>query len=182
VGDRGAIEWCDSAWWQGLIDAAIGGPDPVISNLRITLAHEELSRALHEVTGEASGANLHTWAVWGSKKAGRTIRREDVPLLRHGGPAIARRLLGRAADHIFGGNVTVLDDIGRKTARFVSTFIEPRDRTKRRLNEFPKLSDRMNYIVDLFRSRPSDPNLFSPPFSAPQRDSILIGVRPAGPL
>ena len=75
-----ARHWGDDVWWQAYIDAAVSGGDPVICNLRITLAHQELSLALRQVTGLGSGANFHTWAVWGSKTAGRTIRREDLPL------------------------------------------------------------------------------------------------------
>ncbi len=117
--DRRA-HWHDPGWWDEGIDAAVREPDPVLRNLRITLAHQELSLALREVTGEAAAANFHTWAVWGSKKAGRTIRQEDLPWLRRvpGG----RRSLDVASQRILGGNVTVLDDIGRETARFVCAY------------------------------------------------------------
>jgi hypothetical protein len=71
--------WVDPTWWDDLIHTAITTPDPTLCNLRITLAHYELSVALRAVLGEDTGANFHTWAVWGSKKAGSTIRREDVP-------------------------------------------------------------------------------------------------------
>jgi hypothetical protein len=159
--------WTDESWWRAEIDAAIDRRDPVLSNVRITLAHRQLSLALHEVTGPGSGANFHTWAVWGSKKAGRTIRQEDVPWLPRVATAVgagastawARRrprtrmlaaavtagaalnalthhVLSRTATQIFGGNVTVLDDIGRQTARFVSTFLDPADRTDDRLEQF----------------------------------------------
>lgn len=166
--------WADSDWWQALIDAAVSGADPVLGNLRITLAHQELSLALHQITGAASGANFHTWAVWGSKKAGRTIREEDLPAVKHAcwalatllgvgtgfavapgrasartqssiaaGTALAallyaatRVLAGRARREIFDGNVTVLTDIGRQTGRFVSTFLRPEDRTEEQLEEF----------------------------------------------
>ncbi|MEA2390309.1 MAG: hypothetical protein QOK31_418 [Solirubrobacteraceae bacterium] len=341
---------------QARIDGAIAGADPVLCNLRITLAHEELSLALREITGADSGANFHTWAVWGSKKAGRTIRQEDLPLLpraawavgalagagggateararpgRHVGLPVAagtaagaalsrtaRALLARAASQIFAGNVTVLTDIGRQTARFVGAFADrgpgdedrledflaalrpgsaytggqdllrgayrhyfcagrenDRDRrdehmlcanllailheherlepyiqasiprplrgfvTKHLLgfavgdeamkvssdviprtptpfpdtlrtiespeleaflcgpdgwdrtpdstrgsaaHDWTKLADRMNFIVDLFRTRQTDPNLFSPPFTALQREAIVAGRIPAGPL
>lgn len=347
--------WGDDRWWQAQIDAATAGADPVVSNLRITLTHQELSLALRRITGDGSGANFHTWAVWGSKKAGRTIRQEDLPFLPRAGwglgtvlgasatAAVVRRgrrrvglsvvagatagvalnraashLLRRAANGIFGGNVTVLTDIGRQTARFVSAFSPPTDRDTDRLEEFlaglrpgsargggqdllrgayrhyhqasregdrdrrdeqmlcanllailheherlepyidasvprpfrgfvtkhllgfavggeamkvsrdvtcrgssafpdtlrtietpeldaflsgpqgwdrtpnttvgsaahdwTKLSDRMNFIVDLFRSRQTDPNLFRPPFTASQRDMIVAGRVPLGPL
>ncbi len=352
-----ARRWDDDDWWQAQIDTAVAGSDPVICNLRITLVHQELSLALARATGVASGANFHTWAVWGSKTAGRTIRREDLPVLppaaaivagltvaggaaavacgklsrRVGVPVLSGAALGglvvgtvdnrvnRAASRIFGGNATVLEDIGRQTARFLSTVaglpddrrkggldgflagLRPgpvvsggqdllrgayrhyfdagrevdRDRrdelmlcgnllailhehqrlqpyidasvprplrqfvTKRLLSfsvgaeamkvsvdvptrgatpfpdtlatiedpelesllcgphgwdrtpdtpvgsaaaDWTNLSDRMNFIVDLFRSKQTDPNLFSPPFSSSQRAMILAGRVPGGPL
>ena len=166
--------WGDNAWWQAQIDAAVSGGDPVICNLKITLAHQELSLALRHITGPTSGANFHTWAVWGSKKAGHTIRREELPILTSvawalgtmlgastsaaisrirprrrplssiavGSAAVATlqltvcTLADRARREIFGGNVTVLTDIGRQTGRFVSTFLRPSDRTEERVKEF----------------------------------------------
>ena len=72
--------WADQAWWCARIDEAVDDRDPVLSNLRITLVHRELSIALRWLIGDDSGANFHTWAVWGSKTAGRTIRREELPV------------------------------------------------------------------------------------------------------
>jgi hypothetical protein len=124
----------------------------VICNLKITLAHQELSLALRHITGPASGANFHTWAVWGAKKAGHTIRWEELPILKSAAWALGsmlaastsvgisrgrprrrrpssiavgsaaveplqltvRMLAARARREIFGGNVTVLIDIGRQ--------------------------------------------------------------------
>lgn len=166
-------DWTDRTWWEEQIDVATMGGHPMLSNLRITLTHQHLSLALRQITGPASGANFHTWAVWGSKKAGRTIREEDLSLLsRHGvrvaaafgagvGATVsggtAKRLvssvaagaatgatvrlarsamLGHASRAIFGGNVTVLADIGRQTARFVCAFLEPDRRTGAGLEEF----------------------------------------------
>jgi hypothetical protein len=63
---------------QALIDGANAEPNPVLCNLKITLAHRTLSRLLQELTGPEAGANFHSWAVWGSKKAGVTIRQEDL--------------------------------------------------------------------------------------------------------
>jgi hypothetical protein len=63
--------------WCREISDAIATSDPSESNRRITLVHYQLSRALHAVTGD-TGANFHTWAVWGSRKAGVTIRQEDL--------------------------------------------------------------------------------------------------------
>jgi hypothetical protein len=48
--------------------------------------------------------------------------------------------------------------------------------------DWTKLADRMNYIVDLFRSRQEDPNLFTAPFTDTQTSAILAGHVPAGQL
>jgi hypothetical protein len=40
----------------------------------------------------------------------------------------------------------------------------------------------MHFIVDLFRSRQSEPVLFTPPYSDEQRAMILAGHVPRGPL
>jgi hypothetical protein len=61
-----------------MIDEANGEPDPVLCNLKITLAHRALSERLRALIGAETGANFHSWAVWGSKKAGVTIRQEDL--------------------------------------------------------------------------------------------------------
>jgi hypothetical protein len=63
---------------QAMITAANAETDPILCNLRITLAHRELSTLLQTVTGADAGANFHSWAVWGSKKAGVTVRQEDL--------------------------------------------------------------------------------------------------------
>jgi hypothetical protein len=119
---EGPGQWADQAWWCARIDEAVDDRDPVLSNLRITLVHRELSIALRRLIGDDSGANFHTWAVWGSKTAGRTIRREDlpVPLRALTSAGVLGRLADRAARSIYGGNATVLDDIGRQSARFLS--------------------------------------------------------------
>lgn len=89
-------ECFDAAWWQREIVEVTSVSDPVLCNLRITLAHYNLSRLLQSVIGADAGANFHTWAIWGSKKAGETIRREDT------------RLLGRIMLAITGASALVL--------------------------------------------------------------------------
>jgi len=64
--------------WGQLIAEAVHQPDPVRSNLQVTYAHYLLSLALQQVVGPEGGANFHTWAVWGSRKAGVTIREEGL--------------------------------------------------------------------------------------------------------
>lgn len=44
----------------------------------ITDLHYRLSEALAVQLGRESGPNFHSWAVWGSRKAGATIRQEDL--------------------------------------------------------------------------------------------------------
>jgi hypothetical protein len=63
---------------QAMISEVIAEVDPVLCNLRITLAHRRLSELLQQITGRDAGANFHSWAVWGSKKAGVTVRQEDL--------------------------------------------------------------------------------------------------------
>lgn len=165
--------WPDAAWWESEIDGAVLHPRPILCNLRITLVHHELSSALREVTGPDTGANFHTWAVWGSKKAGRTIRKEDIPLLEPatgalglgvgalaghvfgsripgglfrtllasvaGGwaaSALTRRLLSDAAQRILEGNITVLDDVGRVSGRFIAAFHDQPEPDQERLSAF----------------------------------------------
>ena len=89
------------------IDEALSLGDPTQCNRAITQAHYALSQVLQEVIGADAGANFHSWAVWGSKKAGFTIRQEDldtalVDATRAGGIsgamtglAVARQLGGR---------------------------------------------------------------------------------------
>src|SRR5689334_4479038 len=71
-------EYFDAAHWEREIAAAVGESDAALSNRKITLVHYRLSKILQAVTGADAGANFHTWAVWGSRKAGVTIRQEDL--------------------------------------------------------------------------------------------------------
>ncbi|RFP64393.1 hypothetical protein D0N36_14490 [Hymenobacter lapidiphilus] len=75
------------------IQAALRQPDPVLANLLITRCHYLLSQALQAALGEGAGANFHSWAVWGSRKAGVTIRQEDLDDARRDG-SIAGSLVG----------------------------------------------------------------------------------------
>jgi hypothetical protein len=64
--------------WIGAIRDACSEPDPTRSNQLITRVHYRLSEALAAALGREGGPNFHSWAVWGSKKAGFTIRQEDL--------------------------------------------------------------------------------------------------------
>jgi hypothetical protein len=82
-------EYFDEAYWGREIAEAIAASDPSLSNRRITLVHYRLSQVLHAVTGTDAGANFHTWAVWGSRKAGVTIRQEDLSEALHNATVVA---------------------------------------------------------------------------------------------
>jgi hypothetical protein len=70
--------WETSAYWLSAIREARAEPNDVLANLEITHLHSVLSRALARVLAADAGPNFHTWAVWGSRKAGVTIRQEDL--------------------------------------------------------------------------------------------------------
>ncbi|AHJ97260.1 hypothetical protein [Hymenobacter swuensis] len=70
------------------IQAALKEPEPVLANLKITRCHYLLAQALEQALGPGAGANFHSWAVWGSRKAGVTIRQEDLDQARRDGTAV----------------------------------------------------------------------------------------------
>ncbi len=70
--------WDTAAFWLAAIRDARAEPNAVLANLKITQLHHSLSQALARVLAPADGPNFHTWAVWGSRKAGVTIRQEDL--------------------------------------------------------------------------------------------------------
>ena len=76
------------AFLRQQIQAALRQPDPVLANLLITRCHYLLSQALQAALGEGAGANFHSWAVWGSRKAGVTIRQEDLDDARRDGSIV----------------------------------------------------------------------------------------------
>lgn len=128
------------------VDAVIAVADPVLRNLRITVAYGQLANAFHQRA--PGGANWCTFATWASKQAGCTIRREDVSRAvgRHFRSRLDKRALGRqlvrmpglsadvlatlvaqvslalpgvnrAADAVARGNLKVFEEIGRGFAR-----------------------------------------------------------------
>jgi hypothetical protein len=64
--------------WIRAINEACAEPDPGRCNGAITRLHYLLSEAIVEAMGREGGPNFHSWAVWGSLKAGTTIRQEDL--------------------------------------------------------------------------------------------------------
>jgi hypothetical protein len=64
--------------WITAIKDACDEKNPARSNRLITGLHYSLSEALADALGRKGGPNFHSWAVWGSRKAGVTIRQEDL--------------------------------------------------------------------------------------------------------
>jgi hypothetical protein len=64
--------------WIGAVEDACAEPGLARSNQLITRLHYLLSEALADRLGREGGPNFHSWAVWGSRKAGVTIRQEDL--------------------------------------------------------------------------------------------------------
>jgi len=72
-----------------MIEDACAEPDPAQSNRQITVLHHQLSEALADAMGHICGPNFHSWAVWGSRKAGVTIRKEDLESAIHNATSTA---------------------------------------------------------------------------------------------
>lgn len=83
------VEYFDTAFWEREIRDAVETLDPALSNRKITLVHYRLSQVLQTVIGTEAGANFHTWAVWGSRKAGVTIRQEDLGQAIHNATVVS---------------------------------------------------------------------------------------------
>jgi hypothetical protein len=79
----------DFEYWRERIGHSIAEPDPALSNRMVTETHFALSNALQELLGPEVGANFHSWAVWGSRKAGVTIRQEDLEKSIRDGAVVA---------------------------------------------------------------------------------------------
>ena len=58
----------------------------------------------------------------------------------------------------------------------------PNDLVGSRAADWSNIRDRMNFIVDLFRSRHLDEGLFCDPFTDAQCRAVLAGTVPSGPL
>jgi hypothetical protein len=102
-----------SEQWIAEIEDACAEPDRARSNNRITLLHYRLSEELADKLGRAGGPNFHSWAVWGSKKAGVTIRQEDLDsAIRNATVAagIVGTLIGAATGVVAGRRLRWLQD------------------------------------------------------------------------
>jgi hypothetical protein len=90
------------------VDAVTQIADPVLRNLRITVAYGRLANAFAQSV--PGGANWCTFATWASKQAGRTIRKEDIARAaeRHFRSRLDKRPLGRQLARLPGLSTDVL--------------------------------------------------------------------------
>jgi hypothetical protein len=102
VSGSGRAVGAEEADWRRWLDGILAIEDPETANEAITDAHYRLSVALAAVLGSGAGANFHTWAVWGSREAGRTIQRRDIPGLR-GRAALLGATIGGLVGAVLGG-------------------------------------------------------------------------------
>lgn len=58
------------------VEQIVNNVNPVMRNLNITMGYYELSEGMKKITGESS--NWCTYAVWASKQAGQSIRKEEL--------------------------------------------------------------------------------------------------------
>ncbi|MFJ5230884.1 hypothetical protein ACIQBJ_13435 [Kitasatospora sp. NPDC088391] len=112
--------------------------DPVLRNLRITLAYHELAVATARVLGREN-VSWCAFGAWASNTAGRSIRGESAPAAVRAAVALARRapaplrplgeLPGRVvrqvAAHVADGNLLVFRDLGPLFADLVEEFGRP---------------------------------------------------------
>jgi hypothetical protein len=96
------------AEWRGWLDRILAVEHPETANRAITNGHYQLSLALDSVLGPGSGANFHTWAVWGSREAGRTIEQRDIPGLRSRVAVVGAAIGGALGSAFFGLGGTVV--------------------------------------------------------------------------
>lgn len=98
--------------------------EPVLRNLRITLAYHDLTVAMGDVIG-LPDASWVAFATWASKTAGRFIRCETVPaaLLRRAGRLpVVDDTLAEVSRCVAYGNWKVFAEVGPLFARAVSAF------------------------------------------------------------
>lgn len=148
---------------QPMIAAALNAPLAVLVDVEAA----PLRRALGERLGDLARSLLTRWMM--------TI---DLP---EGALSLGRDVPATADGRMF---PTALTRIEHPELRAV---LEAVDRTPdttdgSAASDWAALADRMNFIVDLFRSRQRDHSLRRAPFGPDQVVALHDGVRPAGPL
>lgn len=126
-----------------------------------------LRRAVGERLGEVARSLLTRWMMRIELPEGALALGRDVPATRDG------RMFPAALTQITDPELrAVLEEVDRTPDTTLGSAAA----------DWAALADRMNFIVDLFRSRQRDPSLRRSPFRADQVAAMQLGLRPLGPL
>ncbi|MCY0994475.1 hypothetical protein OV203_45550 [Nannocystis sp. ILAH1] len=148
---------------QPTIAAALSAPLAVL----VAADAAPLRRALGERRGDVARSLLTRWMMTIELPEGALALGRDVPATRDG------RMFPAALTQIEDPELrAVLDEVDRT----------PDTTQGSAAADWAALADRMNFIVDLFRSRQRDASLRRTPFRADQVAAMHLGLRPLGPL
>ncbi|MDC0719064.1 hypothetical protein [Nannocystis bainbridge] len=149
------------------LQPAIAGALSAPLALLVTADAAPLRRALGERLGEVARSLLTRWMMTIELPEGALALGRDVPATRDG------RMFPAALTQITDPELrAVLEEVDRT----------PDTTQGSAAADWAALADRMNFIVDLFRSRQRDSSLRRSPFRADQVAAMQLGLRPLGPL
>ena len=133
----------------------------------------EARQALDTVTDEVCKVLGDAWDTALTEAVMQLTTAKETLDLRKDVPALAGTLFPPALLHLTG------TEAGRAVAQWDKTRGTG---TPSGARDWAVLEERMNFIVNLFRSRQRDPSLFEPPFSVAQLAVLTEGRLPPGPL
>jgi hypothetical protein len=132
----------------------------------------EARRALDGLTGQVCQVLDTAWDTALTESIMQLVTANETFDLRHDVPPLADGMFPPALRHLPGAAAAVVaawDKTGGTGAPSGA-------------RDWAKLEERMNYIVNLFRSRQRDASLFTPPYSDAQLAVLSTGSLPPGPL